>query len=33
MSVQVPNGVVDLLVADDAAAVAAARRYRVSSAR
>ena len=27
MSVQVPNGVVDLLVADDAAAVAAARRY------
>ncbi len=27
MSVQVPNGVVDLLVPDDAAAVAAARRY------
>ena len=27
MSVQVPNGVVDLLVADEAAAVAAARRY------
>jgi acetyl/propionyl-CoA carboxylase alpha subunit/acetyl-CoA carboxylase carboxyltransferase component len=27
MSVQVPNGVVDLLVADDAAAVAAARQY------
>jgi acetyl-CoA carboxylase carboxyltransferase component len=27
MSVQVPNGVVDVLVPDDAAAVAAARRY------
>jgi acetyl/propionyl-CoA carboxylase alpha subunit/acetyl-CoA carboxylase carboxyltransferase component len=27
MSVQVPNGVVDLLVADEAAAVSAARRY------
>ena len=27
MSIQVPNGVVDLLVADEAAAVAAARRY------
>ncbi|MGD0245901.1 MAG: carboxyl transferase domain-containing protein [Streptosporangiaceae bacterium] len=27
MSIQVPNGVVDLLVPDDAAAVAAARRY------
>jgi acetyl-CoA carboxylase carboxyltransferase component len=27
MSVQVPNGVVDVLAADDAAAVAAARRY------
>ena len=27
MSVQVPNGVVDLLVPDEAAAVAAARRY------
>ena len=27
MSVQVPNGVVDLLVPDEAAAVAAAQRY------
>ena len=27
MSIQVPNGVVDLLVEDEAAAVAAARRY------